>query len=68
MRTLVEDNTDEKTYLINKQEFPFLVGLDVVARQTAGSSENWQRLVGLCPGGPAHFCAANPVPVFLRTA
>lgn len=34
MRTLVEDNTDEKTYLINKQEFPFLVGLDVVARQT----------------------------------
>lgn len=63
MRILVKDNTDEKTYCINKQEFLFLVGLAVVARQTAGSFENWQRLDALCPGGPAHFCAVNAMPI-----
>lgn len=68
MRTLVKDNTDEKTYHINKEEFLFLVGLDVAARQTAGSFENWQRLDALCPRGPAHFCAVNAMPVLFRTA
>lgn len=29
--------------------------LDEVARQTAGTSENWQMLNNPCPGGPSAF-------------
>lgn len=57
----MENNTDGKTSRINKQECLFLVVLDAVARQTAGTSESWQMLDNPCPGGPSTFlhCESN---------
>lgn len=67
MRTWVEDNADGKTDRINKQEYPFLVVLDEVARQTAGTSENWQTKVPVLEV-QAHFCSVKPVLEFIWTA